>query len=569
MFRLFHFCCLSICIFILLGACNNRSSQVNRPIQVQLAAEPSMLHPLLGNDANRSLVLDFVGQSLITVNPKDGKLVPVLAEALPVVSEDGLNIAFRINPSAHWPDGKKITAEDVIFSMKALTATDHPQGQFGRMVNTISKVEASGQDVSFVMNTAEVYNIHKLSGILILDGRFYDTNNILGSVSLDSLLLNIQSAPGEPGVLDADPRIIAWNEHIASDRFVKGFYATKGIIGPYQVSNWDPGSSITLIKNPNYWGASLPQAWHQQAADSFTFRFIKDPNSLRLQLRQEALDVALQLPGQTINDSIKLETYDLQAYDNNMYTYLAFNTREGALKESSLRQAISYLMPVEDIIADQYEGRAVPVLSPVARINPEYNDTLPAYVFAPEKAEALLDQLGIKDYDGDLVRDIKEDGKTVPFSLNVSYPAGFAAADATAALFKDACSKVGLTITLEPTSFKMLGPKIMTHQFEMALLASSTYSHPYDFEQDFSRNHPGNHTGFGSAKLDSLIDAAGKALNPTTRRDLAWQIQAEVHREKPLMYLFASSQPVAIHDRLGNTKVMAYAPYVWLNGLKP
>ncbi|MFK7972712.1 MAG: hypothetical protein AB8F95_20240 [Bacteroidia bacterium] len=137
------------------------------------------------------------------------------------------------------------------------------------------------------------------------------------------------------------------------------------------------------------------------------------------------------------------------------------------------------------------------------------------------------------------------------------------------ALFKDACSKVGLTITLEPTSFKMLGPKIMTHQFEMALLASSTYSHPYDFEQDFSRNHPGNHTGFGSAKLDSLIDAAGKALNPTTRRDLAWQIQAEVHREKPLMYLFASSQPVAIHDRLGNTKVMAYSPYVWLNGLKP
>ncbi|MEZ4686887.1 MAG: hypothetical protein R3B47_12720 [Bacteroidia bacterium] len=86
--------------------------------------------------------------------------------------------------------------------------------------------------------------------------------------------------------------------------------------------------------------------------------------------------------------------------------------------------------------------------------------------------------------------------------------AGVAPAEATALRLRDEGKKIGIEIIAEPVAFRELFGRVMSNNYEAALLASSISPYPYDFGQDFQSGYQGNFSGFSSPELDSLIREA-------------------------------------------------------------
>lgn len=83
------------------------------------------LDPHITFDELSSMAIRLMFDGLLDYN-ENTELIPVLAEAMPTVSEDGLHYRFRLrrgvkfHPLPGHPDGRELTSADVVYSMRRL-----------------------------------------------------------------------------------------------------------------------------------------------------------------------------------------------------------------------------------------------------------------------------------------------------------------------------------------------------------------------------------------------------------------------------------------------------------------
>jgi peptide/nickel transport system substrate-binding protein len=552
---------------------DNKRKASQNTFTIQLNAEPTSLSPLWGSDANRLLVLRYTTQTLLMPNPEDGETVPVLAESLPEVSDDGKQYRLKLRAQAAWHDGRKIRGEDLLFSMKCALATESPKTAMRDLFVGVEEVRLSPEnELTVEFEEKNIINESFFVGLPIIDQRVFDPEGLLKDFSINDLLdyaLKKDTLP-EPR-LDLQ-KLERWNSKLEEQNGGDWRKLNSGVSGPYTLDSWEASSHLVLRKVSDFWAAGRKEPWFAQMADTIVFRFVNDPTALRLQIRQEAFDIALQIPGVAFNDSLKTPEYAFQAYHSSVYTYIAFNVRNSGknpavMQCKPLRKALAHLIPVDQIIEDYYQGRGVQVFSPIATGKKSYNDTLSPPGYKPERAVELLNIAEITDSDSDLIREVQHNRKRIPLQFELLYPAGVPPAEATALRLRDEGKKIGITIEIVPLAFGELFGRVMSHNYEAALLASSINPFPYDYGQDFGMGAQGNHTGFSNSKLDSLISIANRSLEPEKRNAIIWEIQAMIHEEKPVIYLFNTTQPVAIHNDLKAVRIMPFSPYVWCNTL--
>ena len=85
-----------------------------------LVGAPQFINPILTsvNDVDRDIAaLVYSG---LTKYDKDGNIAPDLAEDYQV-SQDGRIYTFKLRQNIKWHDGKPFTADDVVFTISAIT----------------------------------------------------------------------------------------------------------------------------------------------------------------------------------------------------------------------------------------------------------------------------------------------------------------------------------------------------------------------------------------------------------------------------------------------------------------
>ncbi len=89
-----------------------------------VVGQPRFINPIYGetNDVDRTLI-DLVFSGLMTYD-KDGKIVTDLAESYKI-SDDGKTYAFTLKDNIFWHDGKPLTTDDVIFTIKTIQNSDY------------------------------------------------------------------------------------------------------------------------------------------------------------------------------------------------------------------------------------------------------------------------------------------------------------------------------------------------------------------------------------------------------------------------------------------------------------
>ncbi len=322
-------------------------------------SEPDNLNPLIGNQQIDSDLAMLWGGFFFNWSDKN-EFVPELATELPTlanhgISPDGKTIRYHLRPNVTWQDGAPFTADDVIFTWRAI---------MNKKNNITSTV---GFDLITAIDEPDPHTIvvHLKSVWAPFVATFFSQSGTPFPVLPAHLLARYDNINRVP-------------------------YNSQPVgTGPFTIERWQRGSKIVFRANPHYWRGppKLHEIWYTPVPSSSTIETLLASHEADLDYYASPTQYKqfTQIPGVRV-----LLTPFTQ------YGELIFNTTNPVLSDARVRRALWYGLDSKRILTDVTHG-----VYTVARTDqPEflwaYNPNVTHYPYDPAKARALLDGAGWK-----------------------------------------------------------------------------------------------------------------------------------------------------------------------------
>jgi peptide/nickel transport system substrate-binding protein len=183
----------------------------------------------------------------------------------------------------------------------------------------------------------------------------------------------------------------------AHDELGQEEYNRRGIgTGPFRLENWDPGVSVELVKNEEYWDPERPKL------DRITFLPVADPFVKLERVIAEELDFIDLIDFRDIARAEQQPNLTVVSEPADNWEYIVFNLRlpdDHPVRSQQVRQAIGYAISREEIRDLVYHGHAKVVDHPFVEGFPGYSDDLNYFPLGgdPERARDLLEEAGWGD----------------------------------------------------------------------------------------------------------------------------------------------------------------------------
>ncbi|MDE0547253.1 ABC transporter substrate-binding protein [Microbacterium sp. C7(2022)] len=310
-------------------------------ISIRLVLEPSNLDIRQTSGASLDQILvDNVYQGLAARTPEQD-IVPALASEW-TISPDGLTYVFTLREGVTFHDGQELTADDVVWSLT--TRKDTPEWSDSSRLQNVTSITAEGQEITLTLaepDSSLLWNLTGRAGLVLKKGDKVD-------------------------------------------------YQTEANgTGPFVLTSWREGDSITLTRNDEYWGDA-------PGAAEVVLSYIPD--------NQAALNAALAgeidvLTGFDANLQEQIEMngdFALVLGQSTDKGTLAFNQTEGSpLADQRVRQAIRQAIDHTSFIEAQGAGEVQ--YGPIPALDPGYEDLSDVAPYDPAAARALLAEAGEED----------------------------------------------------------------------------------------------------------------------------------------------------------------------------
>ena len=156
--------------------------------------------------------------------------------------------------------------------------------------------------------------------------------------------------------------------------------------GPFMLKDYQPNTSITLVKNPNYWQKGLPYL------DGIEINTVSDTMTQMLSLKsgQAHAIYAAQAAAAQLRDV----GYPLQMAPGALIT-MNFDIKNSEyFSRPKVRQAIEYAIDKEAICSGPGQGLYEPMYQIASSTSPDYNKALKPRKYDPAKAKKLLTEAG-------------------------------------------------------------------------------------------------------------------------------------------------------------------------------
>lgn len=541
--------------FLVFGSCVNKRDLSENTVIVHISANPNGLHITNDISTYRAFIYEYTQKTLIRVDIKTLKLVPVVAKSLPETDSSGTVFTYSLRDDVKWDDGSELTADDVIFSAKLTIApfTNNPQmkGNYQGVIKEVSS-DSSGR-VILKTHSRHRGNAEVFTEVYLLQKKFWDPQNITDELTFE----NCYDPAFKPS-----GKLQKWFDKFNDPSRSKELQYLCGL-GAYQITEWADDNYITLVKKKNWWGDQDEQLQHQNNPEKIIFKIIKDENALYYALRNENIDAVNRIG---LTKLIKLQQHDYfnEKYqsgfkDQFAYNYIGLNLKpDGAVHKpvfsnKEVRQALAHLVPVDDIIKVFYKGKARRQNSYVSPLKYEYNKNVKPFEQNTEKAKEILKKNGWKDTDGDQILDKMINGERVKLSFKMNYMPEASPSQEIVLMIKEEAYKAGIEIIPNPMDFSAFYEKAFTHDFD-ALMGSWTQTALYEdpvqlWHTSQWANFGANFCGFGNAASDSLIAEVNAQLDDTMYLKKVHELQQLIHDEIPYIFLFTPRARVAVHRR--------------------
>ncbi len=213
-------------------------------------------------------------------------------------------------------------------------------------------------------------------------------------------------------------------------------YFEKGIdagTGPYTIESYTADKEVLMTAYDKYWGG-----WDGSHYDKVLVSITPESAVQQQMLDGGEVDIALSLPAENVADY--KDKPDFTFVDEpSFFNYVGFfNTNNKPLDDPKVRQALSYAIPYDDIIAVGAQGYGTQSHGPVPAGVFPYSADVPQYHQDIEKAKSLLTEAG---HDGG------------GFKINLTYAAENQNEARFAPLIKEAYAQLGVDVTITPIAF--------------------------------------------------------------------------------------------------------------------
>lgn len=444
-----------------------------------------------------------------------GSAYGLLAESI-AVSEDGKTVTFTLRKEARFHDGTPVTPEDVVFSFTALTTKGTPH--YRKYYADVANAEAVGN--------------HGVRFTLTPDAAT-ETAYILGQFP----------------VLPA---------HIWKGRdFTRSTMEIPVGSGPYRIGTFVAGRSITLVRDPDYWGKDLAVNRGSYNFDRISWEYFRDHTVSLEAFKAGVVDFRTENTAKTWatlytgpafkNGSIKKERIHHQQ-PSGMQGF-AFNIRKSKFKDPLVRKAIGLVFDFEwankNLFYDQYQrtesyfqnselaAKGLPDKGELALLTP-FQDRLSPEVFGPavvppvndgsgnirpriKAASALLTEAGWILKNGKRVH--KKTGTPLSFEILLGSPSF----RRIAMPFRKNLARLGIPVTINVVDRTRYIRQLQDFDFDMIVANYRQSDSPGSEQREMwgsdAASLPGsrNRIGITDPVVDALVDHILKAAK---REDL-------------------------------------------------
>ncbi len=265
------------------------------------------------------------------------------------ISDDGKSYTFILREGVKFHNGEDFTAEDVKYTIDEIVNPDNasPSKQFFSVVNSVNVIDDY---------TIE-FKLDQVNPSFLL---------VLGSPQI--------------GIMPKDHVL-----EVGHDVFDRSPVGT----GPFIFQEWTPDTTLTLVKNKNYWGG-------EPNIEKAIFKPIPKAEVRAVELKSGGIDLATNLTAQDIDALTANKDYDVKQVPGLSLQYLGFSSVKEPYSDVRFRKAIYYSTDFENAIKGIYGNTGERAYSwiptGVLGNDVEYMKSK-ALPYDIEKAQALFDEL--------------------------------------------------------------------------------------------------------------------------------------------------------------------------------
>ncbi len=420
-------------------------------VALAMTLEPPGLDPTAGAASAIAEVVQYnIFETLTKIN-SDGSVSPLLAESWEV-SPDLKTYTFKLRKGVKFQNGEPFNAKAVKFSFERAGAE--------KSTNKDKRTFASMDSVAAI----DDYTVVVLNKALDPDFLF-----LMGQAT--AIIVEPKSADNN---------------------------ATKPVgTGPYQLTAWNKGSSVTLSKWDGFRNAAAIKI------KKATFRFISDPAAQVAALLAGDVDAFPRVTPRSVAQFKTNAKFQVLLNGSRAKTILAINNKKKPLDDVRVRRAIAAAIDRKAVIEGAGDGFGAPIGSHYVPGAFGYVDTTGINPFNIEKAKALLAEAGIK----------------TPLELSLKLPPAPYARQGGEVIAAQ-LAKVGIIAKIENVEWaQWLSGTYTNKAYDLTIIS---HVEPFDLG-NFAK--PGYYWGYESPQFNALFDRIQNAPRAADRAKLLGDAQ--------------------------------------------
>ena len=410
---------------------------------------------------------------LVKLAPSNKDVEPELATSW-TMSPDGLTATFTLRQGVKFSDGTPLTADDVVNSLARSIDQKSDWGFLFSPVKSVNKVD----DKTIAIHMSEPF-----APLL---------------AALSTFAASIYSKA-------------QW------EKYGKDMAQRPLGSGAFTLESWQKGSTITLVRNQNYWQPGKPKV------DRIIMRVVGDDNTRVLQLQSGQVDLIDFVPPNQVQ---QVRGAGLKVYAVNGTAVLRYTLNETIkpLDEVNVRAALGHAIDRAAVAKNVYFGLATVARSLLPETTLYYDPNAGPMTYDIAKAKAFLAKSSVPN----------------GFTLTAQLPAGNQTYLDAATIWANGLKQIGVTLKIDRMETTTL-IQMRNAEHYTVYNAAWTNDTPDPDElmgvaMDFKSQHAA-HTFYNNPEAQRLVAQARRELNPQKRQALYTQLQRIESRDAPQLYI--------------------------------
>jgi peptide/nickel transport system substrate-binding protein len=457
---------------------------------VIIQPEPPGLMVAMVQNGPTQMVAGNIYEGLLRYNAKL-EPQPGLAESW-TVSGEGKVYTFKLKQGVTWHDGKPFSAADVLFTVDFIKQTNPRARANLVMVESVTAPDESTVVFTLKQPFGPFLGIFEVGSLPMVPKHIYDG-------------IDWKTAPAN-------------NTPIGT--------------GPFMFKEWQKGSFIKLVKNPNYHVKGKPYL------EEIYWHVIPDAAARSVAFETGKIDV---LPGGSVENFdvprlSKLKDVCVTGKGWEFFgplSWMWLNNRQGPTSNKLFRQAVMYAIDRDFGKNVVWNGLGSVATGPISSATRFFDKSLAKYTYDPGKAKALLKEAG---YKGEKVR-------FMPLPYGETWQRWGEAV-------RQNLQDVGINIEMVATDVPGYNQKLSEWDYDIGFSYLYQYGDPAlgvgrsYITSNIAKGSPFNNVeGYSNPEVDRLFAEAAVAFPDSKRQELYNQVMKILIDDVPVAWLLELEFP--------------------------